>query len=224
MILKILLREANCKRWRRVNYSTWKPRGQSDMSAKVPNDTTDTEDFDEFHTKKEVFEQVSKHLSERFRLAFSTPYHSGQLFDNIGFVGDTDCARQILEGSYVFPSDTNPAMKLILEEVVITYQELSKEEVATYVSVDNFQHYWQTVYEHTSSSYIGLHFGHYKAASFDRDLSALHAATLTACVKKGVPLARWEWGLTVLLEKIMGNNYVHKLHAIVFLKRISIGE
>ena len=57
--------------------------------------------------------------------------------------------------------------------------------------------------------YSGLHFGHYKAASFDPALSALHAAKLTLCAKMGVPLARWGFGLTVLLEKNCGNNFVN---------------
>jgi hypothetical protein len=35
--------------------------------------------------------------------------------------------------------------------------------------------------------------------------------------KKGSPFARWGIGLTVLLEKIVGNNFVHKLRAICLL-------
>ena len=65
-----------------------------------------------------------------------------------------------------------------------------------------------------SSSYSGLHFGHYKAASFDKDLSALHAAKLSECARQGLPLARWGHSVTVLLEKIMGNTYVNKLWAV----------
>ena len=49
-------------------------------------------------------------------------------------------------------------------------------------------------------------------------LSAMHAAYLTACVRKGIPLKRWGVGLTVLLEKIIGNNFVHKLRAICLLE------
>ena len=56
--------------------------------------------------------------------------------------------------------------------------------------------------------------GHYKAASFDYALSALHAAKLSECAKRGLPLARWSYGVTVLLEKIMGNTFVHRLRAI----------
>jgi hypothetical protein len=68
------------------------------------------------------------------------------------------------------------------------------------------------------SSYSGLHFGHYIAASFCPDLSLLHAAKLSICARNGVPLARWGKGLTVLLEKILGNVFVHKLQAICLLE------
>jgi hypothetical protein len=41
---------------------------------------------------------------------------------------------------------------------------------------------------------------------------------LTACKRKGIPLKRWGVRLTVLLEKIIGNNFVHKLRAICLLE------
>ena len=91
---------------------------------------------------------------------------------------------------------------------------MSADQIATYVTVEDFQYYWQRSNERISSSYSGLHNGHYKAASFDKDLSALHAAKLSLCAKTGVPLARWGRGVTILLEKIAGNNFVHKLRAI----------
>ena len=42
----------------------------------------------------------------------------------------------------------------------------------------------------------------------------MHAGKLSLCARMVVSLARWGRGLTVLLEKICGNNYVHKLWAI----------
>jgi hypothetical protein len=56
------------------------------------------------------------------------------------------------------------------------------------------------------------------AASYCPDLSLLHAAKLTICTRNGVTLARWEMGLTVLLEKILRNVFVHKLRAICLLE------
>jgi hypothetical protein len=49
-------------------------------------------------------------------------------------------------------------------------------------------------------------------------LSAMHAAYMSVCARRGIPLARWGIGLTVLLEKIVGNNFIHKLRAICFLE------
>ena len=84
---------------------------------------------------------MSKNLAERFRLAFSAKCHEGKLFDDIGFLGDTVCAGQILEGTYTYHSDTDPATRVLLEEAAITFANLSQEEVSTYVTIDDFRHY-----------------------------------------------------------------------------------
>jgi hypothetical protein len=49
-------------------------------------------------------------------------------------------------------------------------------------------------------------------------LAAMHTAYLKACMRKGVPLTQWGIGLTLLLEKVVGNNFVHKLWAICILE------
>ena len=95
---------------------------------------------------------------------------------------------------------------------------MSGVEIATTVTTEDFQYYWRRVDERTSSSYSGATFSHYKAAAFHPMLLAMHAAYMTACARKGIPLARWGVGLTVLLEKIIGNNFVHKLRAICLLE------
>jgi hypothetical protein len=53
--------------------------------------------------------------------------------------------------------------------------------------------------------------GHYKAVSFSKEISSLHAARLTACGRKGLPLKRWGTGLTVLIEKTPGNIFINKM-------------
>ena len=168
----------------------------------------------EYDTKEGVFAEVKKNLSERFRLAFTAPSCSGPLFNNIGFLGDTEAVQHILEGTYVFPAETDTATKLLLEEAAISYSKLSNEEVETYVTAEDFQYYWQRSNERISSSYSGLHFGLYKAAAYNVELSALHTKKLSLCARTGIPLVRWGRGLTILLEKIMGNNYIHCLRAI----------
>jgi hypothetical protein len=61
-------------------------------------------------------------------------------------------------------------------------------------------------------------FSHYKATASNPMLSAMHAAYLTACARRGLPLAQWGIWLAVLLEKVTGNNFVHKLRATCLLE------
>ncbi len=98
--------------------------------------------------------------------------------------------RDILEGTYTFLPDTDKWTAKILEEAHHTFALLADKTIDSTISVSEFQGYWQRANEAISSSFSRLHFGHYKAASFSKDLSALHAAKLTACGKKGIPLSR----------------------------------
>ncbi len=161
---------------------------------------------------------TSDHLSERFRLAYSALCYCGQLFDNLGFMGDTECSQRILEGTYDYPPDTDIWTKKILQEAQHTFARMSGMEIATTISTADFQQYWTRVDERTSSSFSGITFSHCKGVASHSMLSAMHAAYLISCARRGIPLARWGIGLTVLLEKIVGNNFVHKLRAICLLK------
>ena len=94
----ILVEENYQKRWCRVNGSTRKPRGGAAVLVEFP---LEGEGFQDFETKDGLFTEVSKHLSERFRLAFTAPCYSGKLFNDIGCIGDTLAAQQILERTYI---------------------------------------------------------------------------------------------------------------------------
>ncbi len=164
-------------------------------------------DIKTYDTEQEVIAHTAEHLSERFRLAYSAPCYRGQLFDDLGFTGDTVCAQQILEGTYNYHPDTDIWTKNILQEAQITFSRMSGCKIATFITTKDFQEYWQWVDEQTSSSFSGATFSHYKAASFLYMLLAMHAAYLAAYARRGIPLARWGIGLTVLLEKVIGNNF-----------------
>jgi hypothetical protein len=214
-ITGILHREDSRKWWSRVNKSTQKPRGSLMVAVKVP---TAAGGVDEFKTKEGVYQAVSVMLIERFQSALVAQCHRSAFFEDIGHLTDRPVAQQILEGTYVYPLDLDPAMRLLFEEATATYAALSPSQVATYVTAEDFQHFWQHARERTGSSFSGLHFGHYIAASFCPSLFLLHAAKLTICTRNRVLLARWSWGLTVLLEKILGNIFVYKLRAICLLE------
>ena len=92
-----------------------------------------------------MFEHTSDHLSQWFRLAHSAQCYQGQLFDDLRFMGDTECARMILEGTYKYPPDTNEWTKEILQEAHITFSQLSGTEIETMIKTEDFQNYWKRV-------------------------------------------------------------------------------
>jgi hypothetical protein len=129
------------------------------------------------------------HLSECFCLAYSAPCYKGQLFDDLGFMGDTECSKQILEGTYEYPSDTNVWMKKILKEAHYTFSRMSGAEIATTISRADFQQYGIKVDKQTSSSFSIVTFLQYKAAASHAMLSTMHAACICLHAhKKGPPL------------------------------------
>ena len=120
---------------------------------------------------------------ERFQSALVRPCHQGTFFEDVGHLADGPIAQQILEGTYEYPPNWDPATRLLFEEAAITYAALSLSKISTYVTAEDFQHFWQTARERTGSLYSGLHFGHYISASFCPDLSVLHAASLGTVVQ-----------------------------------------
>ena len=68
-----------------------------------------SEGYNVYDTEEAIFKHVSENLSGRFWLAFTAPCCNGQLFDDIGFLGNIKVARKTLEGTYIYPSDTDAA-------------------------------------------------------------------------------------------------------------------
>ena len=87
------------------------------MSVKVPvTDDNGVQTSRECNTQQEIFEGSEPVLTTSFMGAFSLPFYTGQLFDDLGFMGDTECAAQVLEGTYEYPEGIDEATKMIPEE------------------------------------------------------------------------------------------------------------
>ncbi len=184
-ILEILQREAQKKRRNCINYLTHPPHGGAPLAIQVQTPTA----VETHNTEEAIFEHAAEHLSLRFQLANSAPIYSSSLFEDINHLCNTQCTLDILDGSYAFPPDTDKWTVEILQEAHHTYKLLNSRTIKTMVTIDDYQEYWEGSDKAISSLYSKRHRGHYKAASFNRDLSALQAAKLSECARKGVPLA-----------------------------------
>jgi hypothetical protein len=140
------------------------------------------------------------------------------LVHDLGYMGTTKAARQILEGTYEPPPGVDDLTRQFFAELQATAPLDPANRISCEITRQDFQHHWRRSRERTSSSVSGLHYGHYKAASHSELLSEIHALMTELAVTGGTPLARWENGLSAMLEKTKGVIQVDKLRAILLME------
>jgi hypothetical protein len=126
---------------------------------------------------------------------------------------NTDAARAILQGTYTVPAETNEYTREFLNTIQASAPCDPHLQISCEITKEDFQQYWKKTKERTSSTILGLHYGHYKAASSNDTLSEIHALMTELAVTGASPLARWEMRLSCMLEKAAGVIKVEKLRA-----------
>ncbi len=157
-------------------------------------------------------------MEQQFDLSMSTPITMTSLQDHLGFLSDTKFAMQMLQGELHIPPDVDATTTLVLEEIVRLFGTLQDGHTKITLGAEDFQYYWRRVREKTSSSISGIHFGHYKTATYLAILTDFFARMITMIARCGCPPERWGHSLQVLLEKIAGIALVTKLRAILLME------
>jgi len=136
--------------------------------------------------------------------------------DNVGLLGCGPSAKDILEGTYNCPTDADEYTKLFIE--ALHWPAIHLDQVSAILSPENFCAHWRQVKESTSSSILGLHFGHYKAAIHDHLLAHLHMWFTQLVFMLGISLTHYQSGLQVVLEKKAGAIHIDLLWAILLME------
>jgi hypothetical protein len=125
------------QRWQGLKRATKSRRGGAPTRIKVKGGQGD----ELYETQAEVEEHASCKLTDRFKLARDNPASTGKIFDDIGYLGDTTCSRAILEGTYEFPLDMDPHLRMLFEEAHRVFSLKSTEEISNFVSTEDFQYF-----------------------------------------------------------------------------------
>jgi hypothetical protein len=91
-------------------------------------------------------------------------------------------------------------------------------KISNSVSRDNYKKHWKHAKEWTSSSILGLHFRHWKAATNDDYLLEVHAHFTEIVVSTGFSPELWQQGITVTLGKEPGIHLPDKLCTILLME------
>jgi len=130
--------------------------------------------------------------------------------------GSTAAARSILDGTFNCPPEVDDYTRKFISSLRRPPNLPPPQTLS--ISAANFQSYWRRAWECTSSSYSGLHFGHYKAAASCPTWSELHAIFTQLCFANGFSPQRWQSGLQVVLEKKAGIIHIDKLRALLLIE------
>jgi hypothetical protein len=95
---------------------------------------------------------------------------------------------------------------------------IPRDSLNTLLTKEDWRRQWQVRWESTSSSELGLHFGHYIAGISLDHISYFHALKATLILRRGIVLERWARGLSVMLGKIFGCALITKLWSILLME------
>jgi hypothetical protein len=94
--------------------------------------------------------EIQVATEQRFDLSMSTLITMTSLWDRLGFLSDTEFATQMLCGEVHIPLDVNATTTLVLEEITHLFNTLHKGHTEIVLGEEEFQYYWQRVWERTS--------------------------------------------------------------------------
>ena len=85
-------KERKTKQWRRTSNVIGKKSGQNVLSVKIPvTDKEGRRTSSECTTRPEIIDAASPVLTDSFSEALSLSYYRGRRFDNLGFIGASEC-------------------------------------------------------------------------------------------------------------------------------------
>jgi len=170
----------------------------------------------EVATSRAVVEtMLSASLQKRFTWAHGSPFLKPPLASSVGDFGTGTAAQDILDGTFICPPDLDVHTRQFIEALKFPSVEACHSTVSLILCPEDFIAHWKHAKEKTSSSPSGLHFGHYKLATYSLPLVHLHAQFTQLIFQMGLSISRFQAGLQVILEKKAGNINVDNLRAIL---------
>ncbi len=166
-IKDITKQEAGKKTWRIINKATSDPKGGSVTRVQMIVNGITVECTSQDDIEGAIFQENET----RFQLADSDSIYNTVLGEQLGYLADTEVAAAFVNGTYEIPPEVDDTTTLLLEEIGQVRMTVTNGAIIP----EAFKYNWKHVQESTSSSYLSVHFGHYKATAYSEFLSAFFA-------------------------------------------------
>ena len=201
--------EVTRRTFRRIRYTT-KKRQSGTTKIQVKRRRR----LYEITKKKEMEKHI---LRENERKVHQTegrcPLLHGQLYKDLGAMGDGPCVEAVLKGTYEPPEGTSHETRAWLRRMAIKNPKQRKRMVT---SLKAYQKGWKKIKEQTASG--ALHMGHFKAGALHPRLCDMHYELSMIPMMTGYSPRRWQNGIDVMLLKSPEVYLLDKLRTIVLFE------
>jgi len=134
-----------------------------------------------------------------------------------GFLGGDQRSSLDPKPHLHLPTRSGGCTEEFLQSLRISEQRELEDLIPMTVSKEDYQRHWKRSRKKTLSM-SGLHFGHWKVAAESDFLAEIHAMFTEIMVSTGHSQRRWQQGLSVMLEKVLGCRLLEKLRAILLME------
>ena len=192
--------------YRRIRYATKKKHNGTTKIHIRQN-----QGFKEVTKKNEMEAAILVENENKFHQTESRcPLLQGQLYEDLGAMGDGPRIPDVLSGTYEPPPGTSEVTRAWLKRMQIKDPTSLKQAKTT---LAQYRRGWRKVKEQTASG--ELHMGHFKAGAMHKKLGWAQFQMSLIPMTTGYSPARWQQGIDVMLLKAPEVYFLDKLRTIV---------
>ena len=204
------------------------PKGQlkkvwiayDDEGEYVKDPTKKVEVTKEAEVHEILLKRNRKHLGQAKR----TPFARGKWSQQLKWDGTGELGRDILNGSILNKAKFDRTVQLYFESLQTRRFAEPLKIITPYLSIEEYKKFWKKKREETVTSPFGLHIGHFKAALQKEEILNVHRIMLLIPFQTAIVPHRWKKTVQTMLEKDLGNPWIHRLRIIeLFDSQVNAG-
>ena len=167
-------------------------------------------------SKKEDMEKaiIKENIHKYHQTESTCPFMHDPLKNHFGDFGIGPASEQLLAGTYIPPANISEQTKDYIELCRLPKGKMIINPLTR--SLDYYNDSWKKMKEKTASR--ELHFGHFKAATYNQDLMEIHYNLAEVPFRSGYSPSRWRNATNVMILKKEGNHELDKLRTLVLFE------
>ena len=171
-------------------------------------------EWEETTDKQRIEKGCATENASKYRQTEATPCMTGQLARDLGYLGNTDSAQNILDGTYIPPQGTNRYTEEFLQQLKYDPKAFNEPPTATLPTRD-YVSGWKKKKEFTSAGKSGWTFSHSKTCALDQHSADFEATMAHIPYITGYTPNEWQVGVDIMIYKKINLDRVDKLRTIV---------